>query len=280
VRRRLGLVVSSLLAVIALAAGGWLLDPAGSRETAPPAPVPKTVSGDALYARITARMVQERTTTYTFSGSAGGGEARSGFGSLRFLPEGQPARSFDGLVSLRSNSTGQTRAVLLPDVVYLAIPPAKGIPRSKPWLRVSASPKTKLGRDLGPMAEQLRAAFDPGESLGLLRAARRVEVVGPDSVEGVSTTEHRATVPLRQALTVVQDPAVRAQYKAMLDAGVRLLRYEVWVDSSGLPLRLHVDVPSTQAVYSVTGVYRRWGEPVVVVAPKAKQVFDSDRIKG
>ena len=279
-RRRLGLVVSSLLAVIALAAGGWLLDPAGSRESADPTPALKTVSGEALYARVTARMVEEGSTTYTFSGAAGGGEARSGFATLRFLAGGEPARAFDGVVNLRSNSTGQTRAVLLPGAVYLAIPPAKGIPRSKPWLRVSAEPKTQLGRELGPMAEELRAAFDPGESLGLLRVARRVEVVGPDSVEGVSTTEHRATVPLRRALTVVQDPAVRAQYRTMLAAGVRQLRYQLWVDSSGLPLRLHVDVPTTQAVYSVTGVYRRWGEPVKIAAPKVKQVFDSDRIKG
>ncbi len=279
-RRRLGLVVSSLLAVIALAAGGWLLDPAGSRESPDPTPPLKTVSGAALYDRVTARMVEEGSTTYTFSGAAGGGEARSGFATLRFLAGGEPARAFDGVVNLRSNSTGRTRAVLLPGAVYLAIPPAKGIPRSKPWLRVSAKPKTQLGRELGPMAEELRAAFDPGESLGLLRVARRVEVVGPDSVEGVSTTEHRATVPLRRALSVVQDPAVRAQYRTMLAAGVRLLRYQLWVDSSGLPLRLHVDVPTTQAVYSVTGVYRRWGEPVKIAAPKVKQVFDSDRIKG
>ena len=279
-RRRLGLVISSLLAVVALATGGWLLDPAGSRESAAPVPALKTVSGTALYDRVTARMVQEGSATYTFSGAAGGGEARSGFAILRFLAGGQPARTFDGVVNLRSNSTGQTRAVLLPGDVYLAIPPAKGIPRSKPWLRVSAEPKTQLGRELRPMAEELRAAFDPGESLGLLRVARRVEVVGPDSVEGVSATEHRATVPLRRALTAVRDPAVRAQYRTMLDAGVRLLQYRLWVDRSGLPLRLHVDVPTTQAVYSVTGVYRRWGEPVRIAAPRAKQVFDSDRIKG
>jgi hypothetical protein len=279
-RRRLGLVVASLLTVVALAAGGWLLDPAGSRGSGGLSPVVQTVSGAALYASVTARMVEERTATYTFSGSAGGGEARSGFGSLRFLASDDPARSFDGVVNLRSNSTGQTRAVLLPGVVYLAIPPAKGIPRSKPWLKVSNSPRTRLGRELGPVADQLHAAFDPGESLGLLRVARRVEVVGPDSVEGASSTEHRAVVPLRRALAVVQDPAVRAQYRAMLDAGVRTLRYQLWVDRSGLPLRLHVDVPTTQAVYSVTGVYRRWGEPVKIAAPRAKQVFDSDRIKG
>ena len=278
--RRVVLVLSSLVVVLALAAGGWLLDPAGSREPAAPAAKVRTVAGAELFDSVTARMVQEGSATYTFSGSAGGGEARSGYGSLRFLPVDEVGRAYDGNVRLRSNATGEFRAVLLPDVVYLAIPPAKGIPRSKPWLRVSGVPRTDLGRALGPMAEQLRAAFDPNECLALLRAAARVEVVGPGSVEGVATTEYRASVPLRRALDVVKDPAVGEQYRTMLEAGVRTLRFELWLDGDGLPRRLHADVPGAQAVYSVTGVYRRWGEPVGITAPMAKQVFDADRIKG
>lgn len=279
-RRRVGLVLASLLTVVALAAGGWLLDPAGSRQSSGTTHHVRTIGAAALYASVTARMVEGKTATYTFSGSAGGGEARSGSGSLRFLPDGAPARTFDGVVMMRSNSTGQLRAVLLPGVAYLAIPPAKGIPRSKPWLRVSAQPKTALGRELGPVAEQLRAAFDPGDTIGLLRAADRVEVVGPDSVEGSAAVHHRATVELRRAIAVVDDPTLKAQYRTMLAAGVRTLRYELWLDSSGLPLRVRADVPRTQAVYSVTGVFRRWGDPVTITAPRAKQVFDSDRIKG
>ena len=280
-RRRAALVLSSLLAVLALAAGGWILDPAGSRETHEQHRVHvRTVSGASLFDSVTRRMLAEGTSTYTFSGSAGGGEARSGTGSLRFLSLKDGERAFDGQVTLRSNSTGQMRAVLLPDAVYLAIPPAKGIPRSKPWLKVTGVPRTPLGRALGPMAEQLRAAFDPGETFALLRAADRVEVVGPDAVEGVPTTEHRASVRLRRAAEVVEDPAVRAQYKAMIAAGVRTLRFELWLDATGLPRRLRACVPSTQAVYSVTGVFRRWGEPVTITAPRPKQVFDADRIKG
>ncbi len=279
-RRRAALVVSSLLTVLALAAGGWLLDPAGSRQPVEPAAAPRTVSGPALFEAVTLRMAEEQTATYTFSGSAGGGETRSGWGALRFLRGDRPARTFDADVRLRSNSTGLLRAVLLPDEVFLALPAAKGIPRSKPWLRVSDAPRTRLGRDLGPVAEQLRVAFDPGQSLGLLRAAERVEVVGPGTVEGVATTEHRALVRMSRAITVAEDPAVKAQYRAMLDAGVRTLRFQVWLDATGLPLRLSAEVPTTRAVFSVTGVYRRWGEPVRIAAPGAKKVFDSDRIKG
>jgi hypothetical protein len=279
-RRRVGLVFWSMLTIVALAAGGWLLDPAGSRDAAPASEPVRTVPGSVLYAEVVSRMVAGKTATYTFSGSAGGGEARSGSGSLRFLADGEPARAFDGSVMLRSNSTGQMRAVLLPGVTFLAIPPAKGIPRSKPWLRVTAEPKTALGRELGPLAEQLRAAFDPGDTIGLLKAADRVEVVGPDSVEGTSAVHHRAIVRLHRALAVVDDPTLKAQFHAMLTAGVTTLRYELWLDSSSLPLRVRADVPRAQAVFSLTGVFRRWGDPVRITAPQAKQVFDADRIKG
>lgn len=283
-RRRAATVVSSLLAVLALAAAGWLLDPVGPRVPAeldrPHAAPPRTVSGSALYDAVTRRMRAAQTATYTFSGSAGGGEVRSGSGRLRFVGSVPAARSFDADVTVRSDSTGVLRAVLLPNVAYLALPPAKGIPRRKPWLKVSGSPRTPLGRVLRPVAQQLRAAVDPGETLAVLRVARRVQVLGPDPVEGVPATRHRALVGLRRSVTAVTDPTVAAAYRTMLAAGVRTLRFELWLDRSGLPLRLRTDVPRTPSVYSMTGVFRGWGAPLRIVAPTPAQVFDADRIKG
>lgn len=279
-RRRVTLVLSSLLTVIALAVGGWVLDPAGSREPAGTVRLAHAVrSGPGLYAEITRRMAAEGTATYTFSGTSGGGEIRSGTGSLRFLAGAQPASTFDGDVSLTSPSTGMLRAVLLPGAVYLALPRAKGIPQDKPWLKVAAAPTSALGKQLAPVAGQLHDAFDPGQSLGLLRAADLVEELGPTRAEGVPAVEHRATVDLRHAVRLTTDTAVREQYRTMVAAGVRSLRLELWLDDRGLPLRLHVDVPATQGVYSVTGVFRRWGAPVRIAAPTARQVFDADRVE-
>jgi hypothetical protein len=79
---------------------------------------------------------------------------------------------------------------------------------------------------------------------------------------------------------VVEDPAAREQYRAMLRAGIDSLEYEVWLDAGGLPRKIHAAVPTAQGVFSVTGVFRRWGDPVRIVAPKPKQVFDADAIKG
>ena len=48
-RRRIALVLLSLLTVVALACGGWLLDPAGSREQAgSQSPARPTTTGPLL----------------------------------------------------------------------------------------------------------------------------------------------------------------------------------------------------------------------------------------
>lgn len=279
-RRRVTLVLSSLLTVVALACGGWLLDPAGSREpagaTAPPRPRP-TVPGIALYAQVMARVQAEGTVGYTFSGNSGGGETQSGSGVLRFLSGAEPGRSFDADVMTTSATSGRTRAVLLPGFFYLALPPAKGLPRSKPWLKVSQDPRTELGQDLRPVAEQVRTSFDPAQTLGLLRASGQVVEVGPARVAGRAATLHRASVNLAEAASEAADPALRAQYLAMRRAGVRSLELELWLSPDGLPLRVAADVPG---LYSITGVYDGWGDPVRISAPTAKQVFDADSIRG
>jgi hypothetical protein len=280
-RRRLALVLSSLLTVVALACGGWLLDPAGSREQAGGQRASRpTTTGALLYAAVSRQMAARGTATYTWSGTSGGGATQAGTGSLRLLASGPVGHTFDADVTVTSPATGRMRAVLLPGATFLALPPAKGLPRSKPWLKVSEGSRSSLGRQLQPMGEQLRAAIDPAQNVGLLLAAGPVTEVGRTTVEGVPATEHRATVYLREAVRLAEDPGVRAQYRAMLAAGVRTLDYHLWVDSSSLPLRVHADVPRTIGVFSMTGVYRGWGARLRIVAPTAKQVFDADAIKG
>ncbi len=198
-------------------------------------------------------MVDEGTATFTFSG-VGGGQTLAGSGAMRF--EGD---QFDADVHLTMPETGRVRAVLLPSASYLALPATKGLPRDKPWMKVSSDPRTRLGRTLRPVVDQLRGSFDPAQSLGLLRAARRVVEVGPATVEDVPTTHHHAVIDLRRATDQVTGPA-QEQFQSMLDAGVTQLEYDVWLDTTGLPRRFTTDIPTTSGLFSVTGVYRDWGD--------------------
>jgi hypothetical protein len=256
-----------------LAGCGALADPGDGRAASSETPGPVTTPGRSLYEGVLAEMESAGSATFTFSG-VGGGQTTSGSGAMRFGDGG-----YDADVTLTMPDTGRVRAVLLSSASYVALPPTKGLPKDKPWLQVSTPPRTALGREMAPVVAQLRGAFDPAQGIGLVRAARRVEEVGPATVEGVPTTHYRAQIDLRRA-TRLAEGDVRDQYQSMLDAGVRTLQYDLWTDLSGLPRRFSTDIATTAGLYSVTGIYRRWGDDVRVKAPKPKRVFDADKLEG
>jgi hypothetical protein len=265
---------AAVIAAAALLTGcGALADPGDGDGAAAPRPRPVTTPGPELFTDVSDRMVEEGTATFTFSG-VGGGETVSGQGAMRFAAEG-----FDADVELTMPDTGRVRALLLPAESYVALPAAKGLPRGKPWLKVPATPRSALGKAMRPVVDQMRGSFDPAQGLGLLRAARRVEEVGPATVEGVPTTRHHAEVDLRRA-TRLADPMVRGPYQSMLDAGVRTLEFDVWVDTSGLPRRFSADIPTTAGLFSVTGIYRDWGKDLRIERPAKKHVYDANELKG
>ncbi|MGH8892443.1 MAG: hypothetical protein ACRDWY_03925 [Actinomycetes bacterium] len=266
---------AALLLIAALLTGcGQITDSGASGAGAADSrPAPATTPGPELFAEVTDRMADEQTATFTFSGQ-GGGETLAGSGDMRFAGD-----SFGAEVQLTMPRTGRVRAVLLPTASYVALPAAKGLPRNKPWLKVSAQPRTRLGRQMRPVVDQLRGSFDPAQCLGLLKVARKVDEVGPATVEAVPTTRYHAEVDLRRATGHAEGP-IREQYQSMLDAGVRTLEYDVWVDTSGLPRRFSTDIPTAEGLFSVTGVYRDWGKKVSIEQPAPKQVFDADKLAG
>lgn len=241
------------------------MDPAAAR------PSPVTTPGPALWEDVSRRMAGEGSARFTFSGT-GGGETVSGTGAMRFDYE-----EFSADVALTMPATGRVRAVLLPTASYLALPAAKGLPTDKPWLKLGPIPTSPFGKRMRPVVEQLRASFDPEQGLGLLRSAVSVEEVGPATVEDVPTTRHHAVVDLRQA-TLAAEGAAREQYRSMLDAGLRTLQYDVWLDTTGLPRRFSTDLPTAEGLYSVTGTFRAWGQEVRVEAPRPRDVFDADKL--
>lgn len=262
-----GLAAAALAAALA-GCGGDVS--AGSPGT----PQPVSTPGPELLAEVSERMREAGSVEYVFSG-IGGGRTQAGAGTLRF--EGD---SYTADVSLSMPQTGRVRAVLGPEESFLALPAAKGLPRSKPWLKVTAGADTPIARQLHPVLEQFRATFDPARNLGLLAAAEDLEEVGPVTVEGVATTHYRADVRLRRAVRAASSDPVREQYQSMLDAGATTLTYDVWVDVTGLPRRYSAELPSASGLYSVTAVYRDWGEGADIERPGAKEVYDAERLTG
>lgn len=267
-RRNISAVVLLSLSLAGLAGCGQQVD-----APAAVTPAPVVTAGPALYADVTVRMEEAGNARFVFSG-AGGGEPVSGAASIRFVDGGQ----YTADVVLTMEQSGEVRAVLAPQASYLALPPTKGIPKDKPWLKLTPAAKTPLARRLLPIVAQLRETFDPASSVGLLQAAQRVKELGPALVEGIATTRYRAQVSLDRIVGMA-DGAANPEYVSLYEAGVTSLRYDVWVDMSGLPRRYRVELPRADGVYSVTGVYRDWGRAPAVQVPAPKSVFDASKIK-
>ena len=132
----------------------------------------------------------------------------AGTGSLRFLASGDPGaqlrRGRDAdLAGDRPDASGPAAR----RATFLALPPAKGLPRDKPWLKVSEATRPPSAASCSRWPSSCGPRSTPAQSLGLLLAAGQVDEVGHGTVEGVPTTEHRAVVDLRQAVQLADDPA-------------------------------------------------------------------------
>ena len=167
------------------------------------------------------------------------------------------------------------RAVLLPAASYLALPAAKGLPKDKPWLEVPGRPGPQLGKQLGPVVDQMRASFDPAQGLGLLGPPAGSTEVGPATVEGVPTTQHQAIVDLRRATAWSRTGGPRA---VPVDAGRR--RSDPGVRAVAGPAgcrrkvqHRHPDRPGPLLGDRDLPWLGREGH----IAAPGKQVFDADR---
>ena len=268
-RRYVGVAVALSLTLSGLLAGCGEDAPKAS-PVAAVEPEPVVTAGPDLFADVSARMVEVGTANFVFSGT-GGGQPLSGSAAMTFLDD-----SYRADVRLTLPETGAVRAVLAPGPSYLALPAIKGLPKNKPWLKVAPEGTSAGARRLQPVVEQLRSTFDPALRVGLLRAAGRVRQLGPDTAEGVTTTRYRAEVEIDRIIAMHEGGA--EEYVAMRKAGILTLRYDVWIDISGLPRRYRINFPSVDGVFSVTGVYRDWGMVDEVTVPAAASVLDASKL--
>ena len=212
-------------------AGGWLLDPAGSRE--PGRPSQRRAADDghrpgSCTPAVTARQMAARRAppTYTFSGTSGGGATRPAPGSPAVPRLGdQRAAAFDADVTLTSDRRPAGSGRPAAPATLPGAPAGQGHAAQQAVAAGVARRPVQLGRELRAVAEQLRAASTPAQNARPAagrRPGERGRALRPSRAS--PPTEHRAAVALRRAVRSAEDPAVRAQYRAMLAAGVRTLR--------------------------------------------------------
>lgn len=114
---------------------------------------------------------------------------------------------------------------------------------------------------LGSLLDQM-SGLGPESSVSAMRGSvRKVEYVGPETVDGTSVSKYRVTV----------DSSSVAKTLGLGAAGSSLpkrVSYDLYVDADNLLRRIDMDVDGQQITMTVS----RWGEPVAIAAPPASQV--------
>ncbi|HEY5058529.1 MAG TPA: LppX_LprAFG lipoprotein [Gaiellaceae bacterium] len=132
------------------------------------------------------------------------------------------------------------------------------LPTGKTWLKLDlAKAAASQGLNLNTLLSQ-----DPTKTLSSLQSLRGATVVGTEQVDGVSTTQYRATI----------DPSKLPAAAGATQPGV----YNVWVGDDGYVHRLRARVVTgsgtKKAVVNLTADLSSFGKPVTVTLPPPGQM--------
>lgn len=159
-------------------------------------------------------------------------------------------------ISRPDGSTAPLQVIAIEGVYY-----AKGLNSERPWWRADPADGQVQATAAQTFADLL--AVDTSEDLG--DAVTDVELLGPDSVEGVTTAHYRLDLTQPVAAPPGATPS------AMPD-GQPEATLEVWVDAGDRPIRLVLTSVVEDAEVTVTTTFSRYGAEFAISAPPARQV--------
>lgn len=233
--------------------------PSGSSSGSPSAATGQDQAaglGLALGRRVQGAMRAKQTVVMTMTTSAGGKTVSKGSGVLRYLADGIE-------MSVRMTVGSQSmRMVVVPNAFYIAAPQKTD---GKTWV--------KIGSDSGnaTLASLVDSVTRSTSSDALVKnmAAVRVKDLGTATVNGVKAHTYTWTLTEKELLAQLT-PAQRTAFGSAL-AGASSTS-TLYVDDKDLPVQ-QVTVSANKNVRTTTVVtYTKWGTPVTIAIPAAKDV--------
>jgi len=184
---------------------------------------------------------------------------------------------------LPSGSASEMKFIYLEEdgdpVMYMNSPPlASQLPGGKSWIRLDLE---KAGKSLGVDFNQVmsQSSQNPAQTLDMLRASGQIDKVGPDTVNGVATTEYKGTIDLAKAAELHGGAAQQLVQRLIAQGAPSHIPFEVWIGDDGLvrQLRTTEDIQTGGKSLSavVTIDMSDFGTDVSVSAPPAGEVFDA-----
>ena len=174
------------------------------------------------------------------------------------------------------------------DVGYVRFPAFdERLPEGKSWIR---SDGDTVSTDFDFDQFEQFAQSDPRDVLESLQGVTSdVDVVGTETLRGVSTTHYRAVVD-PQELAKDAPQGQKEKTESFLDelttqSGVGEIPLDLWIDDSGLVRKLSMAVSASDATTGQSGdvslAFELWDydEPVAIELPPASEVVDASGVR-
>lgn len=231
-------------------------EPVADDESDDDAEAPSELSAADFYPAVMEAMREAETFTFeTVTDAAGQGQTMTG-----------EARYGDDGIEMKASSTGAQamELILLGQAMYMKSPQ---LGTSDKWVKIDLSDPNSLFGMIGK-------ATDPEVMFKALEEPKKLELVGPEDVDGVATNHYRITLDPTKYLAAMDFPA------AMADMLPKELVTEMWVDADDLPRKFAqtIEIPAVgggkPTTSSTEGTYSDFGTDVEIEAPPASEVTE------
>ena len=272
--RKTGIVLSAFALAVTLGACGGNDNGGGSTNTSP-----KDTGGGAPVAAANlvdlAKSLGDKTTEassahMTMTADAAGVKM-DGEGDVKF-------GSSDAAISMTLNTTeGSISMVLLDGVLYMKLP--QELEPGKPWIKIDSSTNSEMAKALGSMNEQLSKNVDPRATLKEFEKAGEITDSNQEEIDGQKVTHYKIDVDVQKMVDEQADPSTKEEMQKAIDAGIKTLPVEVWIDKEGLPARFAMEMAAPNGSGGTEKVkmqadYTDWGKPVDITPPPADQIAE------
>lgn len=171
-------------------------------------------------------------------------------------------------------------------MMYVRMPmlQEQGLPTE--WVSIDLSRSVPGYEDLVELGS---GQNDPTDALAFLQGAKDAEVVGTETVNGLSTTHYRVTVDMADAVAEVPEE-LRAEVKRSLSQyrqmfGSPIVPFDVWIDEDGLLRRMSYEMEAEgpeagSFSISMTMDVTEYGNDFEVQVPPEDEVTDITALAG
>lgn len=165
--------------------------------------------------------------------------------------------------------------MLVDDTVYVKSPDLAQAFNGRPWLKIDLGKAAQAGGvNLDELMPSMRQS-DPIANTRMLTASKDAREVGEETIDGIRTRHYQGTYSVDEALAKLDGAQREQARKALREAGMTTVNFDVWVDGRQLPRKLVLkSADAREGSATVTVHYRSFSDNIEISPPSADKVAD------